>query len=522
MAVPAVQHMQGYKRHITSEFLKDRYPYLEDITGHLKPDDVSMAFGERMFPRLVEQLTTPGMAPENLCEALRTICDLCANQENKCQAIASDVVAAATNLLNHEHIPVRRDAARVIGSLALLIGGRSLMPIGNTLMAKKLTSAMGSGATLPRLAKLLIACPDEAVRMNVARAMQSVTIFRDGCQQVVDQGTVKSIAQYLKGTLPDIPTTEPLSLCLLYLLQTLGAVTMYANGGMRDLFKVDFIKVLLGFLQRASKEGRLPSMAPADSVETLRQALRVLWHCGNDPQGRKETLQSEGVRIITLYLGASDPKVREAAVCALNVASLETQGKRDIFEHSQEGLAALLQSGETETPYLHETCVQLVRCASELPVFRFAFARRILAATKLLEKIYGTAALAAIGPLLQPKEELAVRQKAAEVTLHFLETQSDGDLIKVPPVCPTDDGQSSADFALEECVDILHNLVSLLHEDSANPAAMSCLEAMCRSVRPRRELAELLADGRVEPPQACREHLDELVADDLLAPPEQM
>jgi len=511
MAAPAVHQLQGYKRHITSEFLKDRYPYLEDINGHLKRDDVSMAFGSRLFPRLVEQLTTPGMAPETLCEALRTICDLCSNQENKCEAIASDVVAAATNLLMHESVLVKRDAARVIGSMALLIVGRSNMPVGNTAMAKKLTSSTGAGATLPRLAKLLFD-KDELVQMNAARAMQAITVFRDGCQQVVDQDTVRKIAQYLNATLPDIPRTEPLSLCLLYLLQTLAAVTMYANGGMKDLFGVSFIKNLLGFLERVPEDGKLPHAPPTESMETLRQALRVLWHCGNDPRGRKETLQAQGVRVITGYLMTGDPKVREAAVCALNVASLETQGKRDILEHSQEGLATLLNNGDSETPYLHETCVQLVRCASELPAFRFSFARRIVEAKSLLEKIYGTAALAAIGPLLQPKEALATRTKAAEVTVYFLETQSEGDRIKVPPVCPTDNGQSSADFALEECIDIFHNLVSLLHEPTAKDVAMRCLEALCRSKRPREELAQLLADSRVDPPEACRADLQEMAS----------
>merc|ERR550532_852596 len=114
--------MQAYKRHITSEFLADRYPYLEDIRGHLKEDDVSMAFGDRLFPRLVEQLKSQTIAPEKLIEALRTVVDLCANQESKSQAISSDVVAAATDLLMHDHVPVRREAARVITSMALLIG----------------------------------------------------------------------------------------------------------------------------------------------------------------------------------------------------------------------------------------------------------------------------------------------------------------------------------------------------------------------------------------------------------------
>mmetsp|Transcript_72311 Transcript_72311/g.182352 ORF Transcript_72311/g.182352 Transcript_72311/m.182352 type:complete len:513 (+) Transcript_72311:105-1643(+) len=497
MAAEPVQNLQGYKRHITSEFLADRYPYLEDIRGHLKHDDVTMAHGDRLFPRLVEQLKTPGMAPDKLCEALRTICDLSSNQENKCQAIASDVVAAATHLLTHDSIPVRRDAARVIGSLALLIGGRSLMPVGNTNMARKLTGAVSTGPTLPRLAKLLLSCNDEEVKMNAARALQAVTIFRDGCQQAVDQGTIRSTAQYLCATLPDLPSSEHLSLCLLYLLQTLAAVTMYADGGMKDLFGVHLLERIVGFLAKMPKDGLLPGASQADSVETLRQALRVLWHCGNDPRGRKETLKAEGVKVITAYLDASDSKVREAAVCALNVVSLETKGKEDILEHSPEGLAKLLQNGDAETPYLHETCVQLVRCASELPAFRFAFARRIMGSTWLLEKIYGTAAMAAVSPLLGPQEDEQTRVAALQVTLYFLSHPTTGDTIRVPPVCPPENVKDPRTFALEECTDILHNLVSLL--DVARQPAAQCLQMLCELPRNREELRDIVSNGRVQP-----------------------
>uniref|UniRef100_A0A7S2PBY5 Armadillo repeat-containing protein 8 n=1 Tax=Zooxanthella nutricula TaxID=1333877 RepID=A0A7S2PBY5_9DINO len=505
MAAPEVQHLQSYRRHITSEFLKDRYPYLEDINAHLKPDDVAMAFGDRLYPRLVEQLKSPGMPAEKLCEALRTICDLCSNQENKSQAIASDAVAAATNLLAHGSVDVQRDAARAIGGLAYLIGGRFQMPMGNTQMSKAEIGTFGAGPTLPRLAKLLFHCNDELVKMNVAQAFKSVTVFRDGCQQVVDQGSVRSIAQYLCATLPDLPPSEPLSLCLLYLLQTLAAVTMYASGGMNDLFGVGLIERIVGFLAVVPQDGKLVGASAEDSVEILRQALRVLWHCGNDPRGRKEFLKAAGVKVATQYLVAGDAKVREAAVCALNVASLETQGKKDILQHSPVGLAALLHSGDSETPYLHETCVQLVRSASELPAFRFAFARRIVESSWLLEKIYGTCALAAISPLLRPEEDLATRRQALQVAAYFLTTKMDGDLIKVPPVCSLDDNQSPMDFALEDCVDILHDLVGLL-QDAREPATM-CLKAMCSAARPREELAALVSTGKLVVPEASRKDI---------------
>jgi hypothetical protein len=489
-----VNALQGYKRHIVSDFHADRYPYLEEINGHLKHDDVSMAFGDRLFPRLVDQLKTPGMAPNKLVEALCVICDLCPHQENKVTAVASDVVAAATNLLMHDSVEVRREAARVIGSVGLMVGGRSCMPIGNANMPRKLTGAVAPGPTLPRLSKLLLQCDDEIVKKNVAEALCQMTVFRDGCQQVVDQGTVKAMAQYLCATLPDVPATSNLALCLLSLLRTLAAVTMYANYGMRDVLGVGLIAKVIVFLDQITG---IPALRQADSTETLRQALRMLWHVGNDPAGRKEMLKADGVRVIVSYLGASqDPKVREAAICALNVISLETDGKMEVLKYAIEPFARLLHS-DKETAYLHETCVQLCRASSELPGFRFDFARHVLKSVWLLEKIWGTTALSAVSPLLDPKEDLETRTQAAHVISHFLRNSNpaEGDTIRVPPVCPLVMIIEPAMYALESCVSIIPNLVSLL--DGAREPALECLESLTDAAKPRKELLELVAESRV-------------------------
>lgn len=509
----AVHPLQAYKRHITSEFLADRYPYLEDIRGHLKDDDITMAAGDRLFPRLVEQLTTPTMAPEKLVEALRTICDLCAHQENKCQAIASDVMSAATNLLMHDSIPVRRDAARVICSMSLLMGGRSQLPMGNSSMARKLTGAMGAGPTLPRLAKLLLSCGDELVKMHVAEALRAIATFRDGCQQVVDMGTVKGIAQYLCGTLPDLPATRELSVCLLQLLNTLASVTLCAHNGTRDIFGTSLLAKVIGFLARVPSENRcLPAVSQEESTEIVRQALRLLWHCGNDPRGRREMLKADGVRTVTEYLDHADAKVREAAVCALNVISLETQGKEHILLHSLAPLAELLHS-DAETVYLHETCVQLCRSASELPAFRFAFARQIVGTTWLLDKVYGTAALAAVSPLLSPSEDTEVRSQAVTVVAHFLQarTPSQGDEIRVPPVAQLANIEQPAAFAFEECMDILHNLVSLTEIADAREPALICLDILTDLKAPRETLRKLVRGGMISVPKAAEPELEELL-----------
>lgn len=417
--------------------------------------------------------------------------------ENKCQAISSDVVSAATNLLLHDNIPVRRDAARVISATAVMIGGRSLMPIGNTQMPKKTLAGVSAiaGPTLPRLAKLLLGCNDELVKMYVAEAMCGVTTFRDGCQQVVDQGTVKTIGQYLVATLPDLPQSRDLAFCLLYLLRTLAAVVTYASNGMRDILGVGLIAKIILFLGKIPESTPIPVVTPEDSAEIVRQTLRLLWQIGNDPAGRKEMLKADGVKAISRYLSYSDGKARESAVCALNVIALETDGRKHVLGDSMEGLARLLHS-EQETVYLHETCVQICRLSAELPAFRFAFARHVLKSIWLLEKIFGTTSLAAVSPLLDPSEDRETRVQAAHVMAHFLHARpaARGDEIRVPPVSPLKHIDNPAMFAIEECVDILHNLIGLL--PIARDPALACLDALTNEAKPRDELRAMLDDGR--------------------------
>jgi len=298
--------------------------------------------------------------------------------------------------------------------------------------------------------------------------------------------------------LPEQPQSQLLALCFLNLLKALSQVTMYANNGLRDLIGCGLIGKLCVFLSRVPPGQGIPVVSPEQSTETVRQALRVIWHIGNDMHGRVEALKAKGVEVITAFLSDQDAKVRECAVCALNVLSLEIPGKKDILQHSVVPLAALLHS-DRETPYLTETCVQLCRCASELPAFRFHFAKHVLKSIWLLEKVYGVTSIAAVYSLLAD-ENPNIRIHAVHATRHFLTKipPARGDEIRVPPVCPLERIDSPAMFAIEECTGILHNLLFLLGEDMPQDAqgpALDCLDVLTQEVKAQQELLEVIESG---------------------------
>jgi len=136
-------------------------------------------------------------------------------------------------------------------------------------------------------------------------------------------------------------------------------------------------------------------------------------------------------------------------------------------------------------------------CASELPAFRFAFARHIVMDVWLLEKVYGTTALSAVSPLLEDREEDEIRTQAAVVMSHFLHKKEpeQGALIRVPPVCPLRHINQPALYAFEECTGVMHNLVSLLNVAPA--PALECLDALTDIKAPREKLRWILDEDRI-------------------------
>jgi len=171
---------------------------------------------------------------------------------------------------------------------------------------------------------------------------------------------------------------------------------------------------------------------------------------------------------------------------------------KDILEHSTVPLADLLHI-EKETQYLTETCGQLCRCASELPAFRFTFAKHVLKSIWLLEKVYGVTSIAAVYGLLVD-EDPNIRIHAVHATLHFLTKRppARGDEIRVPPVCPLERIDSPSMFAVEECTGILHNLLFLLGDmmpQDAQGPALDCLEVLTNELKAQQELLEVLQSG---------------------------
>jgi len=118
--------MQSYTLYTTSEFLKDRHPYIPDPNPRplMDPEQVAIAYNERAVPKLSDLLIYDKLSSEKRLAALHTLNELVSHQETKCDMITNKIVISATNLMKDSNADVRFEASFLVGSLLFLDVGR--------------------------------------------------------------------------------------------------------------------------------------------------------------------------------------------------------------------------------------------------------------------------------------------------------------------------------------------------------------------------------------------------------------
>ena len=118
--------MQSYTLYTTSEFLRDRHPYIPDPNPRplMDPEQVAIAYNERAVPKLSDLLIYDKLSSDKRLAALHTLNELVSHQETKCDMITNRIVISATNLMKDENADVRFEASFLVGSLLFLDVGR--------------------------------------------------------------------------------------------------------------------------------------------------------------------------------------------------------------------------------------------------------------------------------------------------------------------------------------------------------------------------------------------------------------
>ena len=246
--------MQSYTLYTTSEFLRDRHPYIPNPNPRplIDPEQVSIAYNERAVPKLSELLIYDKLSSEKRRDALHTLNELVSHQETKCDMITNNIVISATNLMKDENQEVRFEAAFLVGSLLFLDVGR-----------KQFDSEKVNYEIMQKLI-----CDDVTkVRESIGWLLYRLSLHKDGTMMMNDSNTISQMVQaFNRYSAPEL--IEENAIYLLYLLegiincsrydynirQTLGRGLLHSFNRILEDFNEDFSSKLSKGLYRQMRE----------------------------------------------------------------------------------------------------------------------------------------------------------------------------------------------------------------------------------------------------------------------------
>ena len=246
--------MQSYTLYTTSEFLRDRHPYIPNPNPRplIDPEQVSIAYNERAVPKLSELLIYDKLSSEKRRDALHTLNELVSHQETKCDMITNKIVISATNLMKDSNPEVRFEAAFLVGSLLFLDVGR-----------KQFDSEKNNYEIMQKL----ICDEVTKVRESIGWLLYRLSLHKDGTMMMNESNTISQMVQaFNKYSVPEL--IEENEIYLLYLLeaiincsrydynirQTLGRGLLNSFNKILEDFNEDFSSKLSKGLYRQMRE----------------------------------------------------------------------------------------------------------------------------------------------------------------------------------------------------------------------------------------------------------------------------
>ena len=246
--------MQSYTLYTTSEFLKDRHPYIPDPNPRplMDPEQVSIAYNERAVPKLADLLIYDKLSSQKRLAALHTLNELVSHQETKCDMVTNRIVISATNLMKDENADVRYEASFLVGSLLFLDVGRKQFD------SEKINYEIMQKLIFDEVTK---------VRESIGWLLYRLSLHKDGTMMMNESNTISQmVLAFNKYSVADL--IEENAIYLLYLLeaiincsrydynirQTLGRGLLNSFNRILEDYNLDFSSKLSRGLYRQMRE----------------------------------------------------------------------------------------------------------------------------------------------------------------------------------------------------------------------------------------------------------------------------
>jgi len=205
--------MQSYTLYTTSEFLRDRHPYIPDPNPRplMDPEQVAIAYNERAVPKLSDLLIYDKLSSDKRLAALHTLNELVSHQETKCDMISNRIVISATNLMKDENADVRFEASFLVGSLLFLDVGRK---------------QFDSEKVNYEIIQKLIFDDVTKVRESIGWLLYRLSLHKDGTMMMNESNTISQmVLAFNKYSLAQL--IEENVIYLLYLLEAIINCSRY-------------------------------------------------------------------------------------------------------------------------------------------------------------------------------------------------------------------------------------------------------------------------------------------------------
>lgn len=353
--------VHGYKQIVVSNFLKDRYPFVEKKSNCDK-ENVDLSENEtnaqvevfksvffRGIQNLKSILINPNATNSDLQEVFLILNEKSSIQEEKINMIEEEIIEISFSMLNEYEGVLLMEIFSLLGSLFSIREGRKHI----------------QHLDLKRL-KPFILDENLSVRQNVSWMLTRIASGRDGVEYLVQQNVVKWIIQSFKkvSTFP-IDLKETNYIC--QLLQTILEI-------IRDDHHIglfigqDFARNLNCLLEAL---GRDFNLLGKKSEEILLLCLDCLTHFAIDDQGKIELINANTIDAIVNHLDDKNTVFLNSTIRILMFMAIHPKGRKNIIDYQNHLLLKKFkQIAKIIDNNIRENLFELINTLSE-DVLRF-------------------------------------------------------------------------------------------------------------------------------------------------------
>ena len=378
---PPTTKIHGFKKHIVSNFLKDRHPYLHSpFNQRYDPKEVFHAVFDRSIPKLVEILDMEDLPADSYKEAFMLLNEMASHQENKLTMIDSGLVETALAYMTHPHAEVRRDSTNLLGSLLSVRKGRD-----------KLAQANVEEVLRPMLLTDELMCR-EVCGWLLCRLCSG----RDGVDILIQKDQVKHIVASFKANSDKQDKRE--ALFLIYLLESMVCL-LQTDKGIEQIVSTAAMKRFKEILATVHAADPRPFGEFDTRIKCL--CLHATSLIAMKDDGKEESIELGMIDIANEYLNHDDPEVSNAATKVIMFSSVHLKGKDQATKPTNDAviknIIALLSSSSKDIVQNAE--ISLLNIA-DLPKGFKIICKYLSAHLEDLERIFGPLSIVPLYQLL--------------------------------------------------------------------------------------------------------------------------